>query len=257
MIVKSSTDAGATRRRAASDGTHFYHTSFIGQNRIAREAAGLSGEPELAPGALYPMAFLIEQDPGTVVRAHFHQADQWQVIIGGGGHMASHAVAPVTVHYTNAHSAYGPIKAGPEGVAYFTLRNGWDPGARYMPESRERLRAATGRVHREATGEPTPRAAGEALRGLAAPASAIILAPSADGVGAWRYRVPPGGRVTGPDPASGAGQYWVVTAGSLARPDGAALPAGSLVFVDPGDAAFAAAAGDGGVEVFALQFPRR
>ena len=69
--------------------------------------------------------------------------------------------------------------------------------------------------------------------------------------------MPPGGRVTGPDPAGGAGQYWLVTAGSLAQPDGEALPPRSLAFVYPEDGAFVAHAGDDGVEVFALQFPRR
>lgn len=261
MIVKSSIEAQETRRRALSDGTPFYHTTFIGQNRIMREALGMSGEPVLAPGELYPMAFLVEQDPGTVVRAHFHRSDQWQVVIGGSGHLASHPVGPVTLHYTNAHSAYGPIKAGSEGVAYFTLRNGWDPGARYMPEGRTDLRAAADRVHREAVADPEPPVEAAALANTRETGCRAVIPPAEDGVGAWRYTLAPGGRITGPDPATGAGQYWLVLRGTLEQPgnapEAAPLPARSLLFVAPDDAALAPIAGPGGAEIVALQFPRR
>ena len=157
-VVASSIDAAGTRRRSSSDGTEFWHTTFIGTNRIIRREYP---EHPLAQGALpdlatlYPVGFLVEQDPNTTVRAHFHEADQFQVIVGGAGRMASHAVEGIAIHYTNAHSPYGPIVAGARGIQYFTLRNSYDRAARYMPESRADLREAA-RSFREATVAPQP-----------------------------------------------------------------------------------------------------
>jgi hypothetical protein len=71
---------------------------------------------------------------------------------------------------------------------------------------------------------------------------------------AWRYNVAAGETVTGPDPANGRGQYWVVTGGTLAR-DGETLPKLSCVFVYPDDAPFEAAGGPDGTEVIVMQFP--
>ena len=83
----------------------------------------------------------------------------------GGGRLGTHDVGTVAVHYTDAWSAYGPIVAADEGISWFTLRNTWDSGARYMPAAREQLRAA--RVqnfqHREATAPPMPVAPAERL----------------------------------------------------------------------------------------------
>ncbi len=53
----------------------------------------------------------------------------------GSGRLGLHDIASVAVHYTDAYSAYGPIVAADDGVSWFTLRNAWDPGARYMPDS--------------------------------------------------------------------------------------------------------------------------
>jgi hypothetical protein len=76
-----------------------------------------------------------------------------------------------------------------------------------------------------------------------------------DGMGALRYRLAAGESVKGPDPSTGLGQFWVVTAGSLAA-GAQALPPLSLLFVRPDEAAFTATAGAEGLEVLALQYPR-
>ena len=116
------------------------------------------GEADPEPESLFPMAFLVEQDPGKVVKPHFHQADQFQVVVGGEARMGTHDVTGIAVHYTNRYSAYGPIVATEKGVNYFTLRNGWDPGARYMPEQRLVLKEKRKEPHREAVAEPEPMA---------------------------------------------------------------------------------------------------
>ena len=236
------------RRRGHSAGNDFWITAYMGANRYDTGAA-----PPAEDGALYPMAFLVEQDPGCVAPAHFHQADQFQVVLAGEGRLGTHDVAPVTVHFTGAWSPYGPLVAGDAGLHYFTLRNGWDPGARYMTEDRALLRKVPGRRHREAVAAPRPVSA--ALID-AVPSCETCLPDSDDGLAALRYVLPAGARATGPDPAQGNGQYWVVIAGSLLR-DGIDLAPRACLFLSPEEPAFTAVAGPRGLEVLALQFPRR
>ena len=246
-LIASADSARLNRRRgSAADGVTFWHTLYLGTTRYNM----VPGTPDPAPDALFPMAFLVEQDPGSTANAHYHQQDQFQLVVGGHGTLGLHEVRPVTVHFTGAHTAYGPIKASQdEGVCYFTLRNGFDPGARFMtmPQNRVALRTIPGRRHRESVAGP--------LEAATAP-SETLLGPDPDGMTAWRYSVAPGDRFAGPDPKTGRGQYWVVTAGSLAH-GGKALPRMSCAFVYPDDPRFQAAAGTEGAEVLAMQFPLR
>ncbi len=231
MPVTALADAvRATRRRASSNGTQFWLTSYIGANRYM---AGAGGPP--APGAVYPMAFLVEQGPGEVVGAHYHQADQFQVIVAGDGRLGLHDVAAGAVHFAGAYSAYGPLRAGAEGLSYFTLRNGWDPGARYMeyPEMRADLRGVA-RRHREVVGETD--------------------GVGSDGFGARRIRIGAGEQAVGPDPAGGAGQFWLVLSGGL-MVYRATVPVRSCVFVYPDEGAFVATGRTEGAEVLVMQFP--
>lgn len=242
-LIASADAARANRRRgSAPDGVTFWHTLYLGTSRYNMKP----GEADPDANALFPMAFLVEQDPGSTAQSHFHQQDQFQLVVGGHGTMGTHEIRPLTVHFSGAYTAYGPIKASQdEGVWYFTLRNGFDPGARFMtmPENRAALRAVPGRKHREAVNGPL------ALEEIAIP-------QEADGMGAWRYRLGAGERVVGPDPASGRGQYWVVADGTMVV-DGAELPRLSCSFVNPDEAPQSAAAGPDGLDVVVMQFPRR
>ena len=242
-VIATADDARANRRRgSAADGVTFWHTLYIGTSRYNMAP----GTPDPEMGTLFPMAFLVEQDPGSTASAHYHQADQFQVIVGGRGIMGTHEARPVTVHFAAKHTAYGPIRASNEiGVHYFTLRNSFDPGARFMatPENRTALRAVRGRHHRETVVGPLADETG------------AIIGPEPDGMGAWRYRATAGERVIGPDPAWGKGQYWIVVDGALTR-EGQTIPPLSCVFVYPEDAPFHAVAGPDGADVIAMQFPR-
>jgi hypothetical protein len=182
-----------------------------------------------------------------VANAHFHQADQFQVVVAGEGTLGTHRVRPVSVHFAGAFTSYGPIRAGAAGLTYFTLRNGFDPGARYMmrSENRAALRTVPGRKHREAVAGP-----------LGAGDSAMLLGPEADGMAAWCYRVGPGEALRGSAPVDGRGQYWLVVDGALRR-DGVTLGPLSCAFVHPEDAPFGATGGPAGATVLAMQFPRR
>lgn len=184
---------------------------------------------------LFAEAFLVEQDAGTLGGAHFHVADQFQVVVGGSGLYGKTPVSRYSVHYAGAYSPYGPIRTSGEILKWYTLRNGPDPGGiKWMPASRERLRAGS-RKPRVVLGEPE-----------------ISLQP--DGLGAWHHVIAPGGHVGGPTPSSGRGQYWIVLEGS-GSVAGRELQAGSLLFASPSEAPVEVLAGRQGIEVLALQFP--
>jgi hypothetical protein len=242
-VIATADAARANRRRGqAADGVSFWHTLYIGTSRYNMAP----GTPDPEIGALFPMAFLVEQDPGSIATAHYHQADQFQVIVDGHGIMGTHEAKPVIVHFAGKHTAYGPIRADDDtGVTYFTLRNGYDPGARFiaMGDNRSALRAVPGRRHRERVIGPLASETGPIIR------------PEPDGLGSWRYRAAAGQRLIGPDPAWGRGQYWVVISGAIIRDD-QIIPRLSCVFVHPDDAPFHAVAGPDGADVIAMQFPR-
>ena len=251
ILTADSTVAHATNRRRTPNG---WNTTFIGKNRGTLK----DGETPPPDDGLYPMAFLVEKEAAAVVHPHFHQADQYQVIVQGSGKLGVHDVASVAVHYTDAYSAYGPIVAAEDGVSWFTLRNAWDPGARYMPAHRQQLRDARAKFqHREATCGPLPPLSDTELAALAAPVGEAVIAETADGLGTWRYTVPPAGSVTGPAPSTGGGQFWLVSSGSASVVGGALLPPQSVVFVAPDDAALVMAAGPGGADLSCMQFPKR
>jgi hypothetical protein len=250
ILTADSVVAHQTGRRKTANG---WHTTYIGKNRnTLRE-----GEATPSSEGLYPMAFLVEKQAGAVVQPHFHQADQFQVVVQGSGRLGVHEVAGIAVHYTDAYSAYGPIVAADEGVAWFTLRNAWDPGARYMPEHRRRLREARARYqHREATCGPLPPLTEAELAALTDASGSQVIPEGADGLGTWRYAVPAGGTVTGPDPASGGGQFWLVSAGSAAVAGGSQLSVQSCVFVAPNEPVCCFGVGPSGADLLCMQFPR-
>ncbi|WP_043358820.1 hypothetical protein [Belnapia sp. F-4-1] len=248
MAILAPVEAARDSRRAiVSNGVAAHLTTFIGANRYNPSAA--SAEPP-GPEAVYPVAFLVEQPAGSVVASHFHEANQFQIVVAGHGTLGSHPVEPVAVHYSNAFSAYGPITAGPAGLQYFTLRNGYDRGARYLPAAREEMRGVKRRF-RDAFAGPVAPDAAVPEEGT----STVLIPEAADGMGAWRLRLPPGAPLEGLDPASGDGQFWVVTAGSLHASAGEILPPLSCIFVAPDEPSFAAAAGETGLEVVMVQFP--
>jgi hypothetical protein len=248
IVTADSTAALAANRRKTGNG---WNTAFIGKNRnTLRE-----GEMPPPDDALYPMAFLVEKDAGAVVRPHFHQADQFQVVVQGGGRLGLHDIGTVAVHYTDRWSAYGPIVAAEEGVSWFTLRNTWDPGAKYMPAARPELRAARARFqHGESTTGPMAAWSVAELARLAGVESVIEM-ENADGMSSCRFRIPAGATATGADPGNGGGQFWLVLTGAASCAGSALLPVNSCVFVGPEDAALTAVAGPTGAELLCMQFP--
>ena len=249
-MIQAMTGAQAlqARRIVKSRGTGEEHwrTDFIGLRSDGR----LKNEPQ---------AFLIEMSPNETIVPHFHEVDQFQVFVAGGGGLGrNNKVAhPIAVHYADHHTGYGPINAGPQGFSYFTLRAKTDPGAVYLhqPGYREKLKPSKKR-HRLAhditlSTEPVLQSRRElALERL------LEVEDGADGLGAFLLRMGPDMRTAGPDPRGTGGQYYLVANGSL-ECGGASYPAWSTLFIGSTEAPLDVIAGPKGLEALILQYPRR
>jgi hypothetical protein len=67
---------------------------------------------------------VLKVPPGYSSEAHFHDYDQFQVVIEGSVDMAGEILTPGSVHYTDARTPYGPFRAGPEGLTMMIIRPG-------------------------------------------------------------------------------------------------------------------------------------
>jgi hypothetical protein len=212
------------------------------------------GEYMLAPvepGKPSPHAFLVEQDPNTTILTHFHQQNQFQVIIGGSGTLGRHTVEPLLVHYAGAYTGYGPIICGPKGIQYLTFRAHNDPGAKFMPEAREKLLRGP---KNHFSSEPIRQLSSDALAQLASVQCEAILPLEESGLAVMLYRLPPGASVPGLAPSTGAGQYRVVVSGSLVN-EGQVLQRPESLFLSSDETESIMTAGATGAEVLLLQFP--
>jgi hypothetical protein len=239
ILAKSSLEARANRtHRVHADG----HETWVWRFFTAS-----AERPDV------PVAFLVEQKAQTIVPPHFHEVPQFQVIVAGHGTLGKQEVWPLTLHYTNAYTGYGPLGAAEEGMAFFTLRNQFDAGgARYFPAGRSFMKP-TPKRHR-VSGHLAPSDA-TALRSQQNATLDTVLAPEADGLAAWLLRAVPGTSTPTPPPEQGGGQYIIVAGGSLLH-DGMAFPRLSCIYVSCDEGPLALQASPEGLEVLILHFPR-
>ena len=201
-------------------------------------------------GSPSPQAFLVEQGAKEVVLPHFHEQNQFQVIVHGGGSVGRSAVAPITVHYAGAYTGYGPISSGDEGLWYLTLRPMMDNGPLYVHESRDKMKPGPKKHFQSAVLGTTPESE---LATLAQPEAQTINADP-QGPAVEMVRVPPQQRLTLTSPDGGGGQFYFVTAGSLLS-NSVEYPKWSCLWHASNDPAFEVVAGASGVEVLLLGFP--
>lgn len=248
LLVTSAAEAAARSRQVHVNGRDYTIAEYVGQ--APKRGHYVEGNEANDDGR--PQGFLVHQPPNAVTPAHFHEPNQFQVFVGGNGRMGAAPAAPLTVQYANGHTPYGPIVAGDQGVQYFTLRQRWDPGAKYLPASRHLLRKGNQRTRIK----PAIAVAGEAeLRARTAAACETVMPEEGDGLAAWLWRLGPGGRARLPDPARGGGQYLIVAAGTLVE-DGRALDRLSTIYLTPEEAAYEVSAGADGLDLLVLQFPK-
>jgi hypothetical protein len=197
-----------------------------------------------------PQAYLVEQPENSTVSAHFHDTNQFQIFVHGGGYFGKKPVDGMVVHYAGAHTPYGPIEAGPKGAHYMTLRNKWDSGAKVMPENRNKLRKIK-RMHRIAESVSIP----DATARQAIKTEVTDLVPlEEDGLGVRQFDIGPDRGFTVAFDSLGAGAYAFVAGGSVSH-DGNALETHSLLYLAVEEAPLMLTAGDQGTSVLLLQFP--
>lgn len=248
LIVTSRAEAAARARNIQVNGREYTIDEYIGS--APKRGMYVEGNEVNDDGR--PQGFLVHQPPNAVTPAHFHEPNQFQVFVFGKGRMGAAPTSPLTVQYANGHTPYGPIVAGEEGVQYFTLRQRWDPGAKYVPASMPLLKKGNQRTRIKSgiavadQGEREARTATEVE---------TILPVEVDGLAAWVWRMAPGGTDTLPEPSAGGGQYLIVTAGDLVA-NGKTLDKHSTIYVTPEEDALSVAAGAEGLDLLVLQFPR-
>jgi hypothetical protein len=228
------------------------------QPYTGREYIGSSPKPGTADygrdvaGEDAPQAYLITQPPHSTTRPHFHQTNQFQLFIGGGGRVGKLRADPLTVQYAGGNTPYGPIMAEDDGIQYFTLRQAWDSGAKYLPAMNDILVKGQ---QRQAIGVKPSGGAEGILRGDGVTNSEFLIEPAADGLLVQWLALSPGSKNMLPDAAQGGGQYHVVVSGSLLR-GGGELPPMSVEFASADEGEVAIEAGASGLEMMLLRFPR-
>ena len=248
LHITTASEAAGRQRQVHVHGRDYTLSEYIGA--VPQRGHYVPGN-EVNDNGL-PQGFLVDQPPNAVTPAHFHEPNQFQVFVDGSGRMGAHPASPLTVQYANGHTPYGPIVAGDQGVRYFTLRQRWDPGAKYMPASRDLLKKGNQRTRIKGGVGQADEAERRARKGSALD---VVFAPENDGLAAWVLRTGPGQEAALPDPAAGGGQYLIVASGTLTH-DGRELDRLSTIYITPEEPVFRAAAGASGLDLLVLQFPR-
>lgn len=218
------------------NGSLYARTNFIGSDASHRDT---------------PQALLVEQSANSTIPTHFHGINQYQVVVQGDGFLGKHAIKPVVVHYANAYTAYGPIKAKEEGVFYFTLRAQSEPGAFFIPEARPFQKP---NKRRNLTVDVEVLNDTDDLLNLSEVMEIDLFEREDAGLAALYIRLGPGMSYSGLDPSSGGGQYYLVLSGSLIH-EGKEYGKWSCIFIEPPEQSFRLTAGHTGIELLILQFP--
>lgn len=196
-----------------------------------------------------PQAFLVERNfAGALVTPHFHDIDQFQVVVAGDCLMGKKDAKSVTFQYADAFTPYGPIYGENEGFSFFTLRPIASGGFFAMPGNKHNMPCRAGRNIAGHFDTSRPRlTAGESLR-------EDLMAPQDDGVDAVGIRLGADSSAQG-IPSDAGGQYYLVCEGSLICPNGE-LPRHSLMHVKNGETPPTLRAGANGAEILILQLAR-
>ena len=230
VVVDTTPRESEPNERNSGRGTVIASAPYFGSNRAVQRG---------------PQGFYVDFGPNFLIEPHFHRVDQFQIVVRGFGSIGKHAMDPVTVHYTDGFTPYGPIVCGEEGMAFFNFRSHSDVGAYPMPASKDELERKAGRSRTEHTrchldGDNHTRM--ESLIDL-----------TDDGLAAYEHVVAPGANL--PDEVvGGACRYQLVIDGSLVVDD-QDLPARSAIFASAGEVLSHRRAGAGGLHLLQVQLP--
>jgi len=217
-------------------GAKAWRTNYIGFSPVRSDRA---------------QAWLLESSPRRVLGAHYHEVDQFQVIVSGEGLMGKHRVGPGYVHFSRAHTPYGPIVWGDNGMQLLTIRPRPDTlgSPQFMPASRDKLRQIPRKAFQVSQQARFPE--------TSADVNVEVMPGIHDDAGllAQAITLKPNARTLAPDPSHGGGQWILVMKGSLIF-EGKTWPAFSIAEVMPDDGAFPLQAGSEEAHVIVLGFSR-
>ena len=257
MLAVTQDEVSSSRfSRITADGKIVWRTEFIGPPPSRRTEQLVDAKPpEYAEPQAFevrePQAFLVEQEAGATVAPHFHYVDQFQVIVSGDGILGRHPVSPLTVHFAGAHTGYGPIIPGSNGLSYFTFRASADEtGAQYLPAASARMRKGQ-RRNLVAKHLPVSSAASLASRQQ----NEIDVGLEAeDGLSVQLLRIAPKSSLQLPEFSSGSGVSMLVAAGEVVF-DGKHYGVWSCLYARQDEVLPELVAGVDGAEVLFLRYP--
>lgn len=191
------------RSRQTDNGSTRHYWDYLGKT------SGRGGGPE---------AFVVRVEAGDEIGAHFHSVNQFQVFAAGDGAMFQRKPIPQRMlHYTDAHTAYGPFGPGPKSFfEFFTLRPEPSSITGFMPESRHRRHREGPHRSREVD---VSRAMPEKRRTASDGVLQELIPPESGGLAACLLSVGPGLELAEPDLPPGGGQYHLVIDGTLGLGD--------------------------------------
>jgi hypothetical protein len=230
--------AESTRHeRSLPNGFRFHRSEWMEGGRDAR---------------LSPTVFLVEQPPGSELQPHFHEQNQFQLVQRGSGRIGVHPIAQGSLHYAGAFTGYGPVRAGPEGLSYFTIRSVHETGAKMLPQDRGYMPRGPKRHMQSA---PLASVAQAELASLREPRCVTVFAAQPDGLAAACWFLPPGApaAVAG---AAGAGQFFFVVAGALLHA-GETFSGWESLYFSQEEPTPELRAGPSGLQLFVLQMPQK
>jgi hypothetical protein len=193
-----------------------------------------------------PQAFTSTFPPGYVIAPHFHRTDQVQLFVDGSASIGPHPLDPVTLHYADGFTAYGPIVVGESGMTFFNLRARCDVGAHWMPESRKQLERPAGR-------SLTVACRLSLDSDVASLRLETLIDLCDDGLAVYEAVARPGVALLDAV-AGGNGRFQVVLAGSVVMDD-TELAERAVAYVHAGERFPLRRAGADGVHLLEMQFP--
>ncbi len=236
--------------------------SEIPQENVNKPGSNAPG----SPGALSTTFFRAKRDnpdaptaalnryPGGASRysaAHFHEVDQFQIIMEGSGEFGRHHVKPYHIHFARAYTPYGPLQSDKDsGWGFIVLRSRLDSGAQRFPQSLDKLKQIPNRRPWQVTtdvGFPERKSDVNVLD--------IPEIKDEHGLYTNTITMAANARMMSPDQRGGDGQYVVAVKGTMIH-EGRERAAPAVVFLRRDEQAFEIVAGAQGLEAIVLNFPK-
>jgi rubredoxin len=234
--------------------------SEIPANKVNQPGKNLPGSPGALSTTFFratpqtpdaPTAALNRYEGAKISNAHFHQVDQFQVIMEGSGEFGRHRVQPYYVHFSRAYTPYGPLHSDKDtGWGFIVMRSRFDPGAQRFPWALDKLKEIPDRQPWQVTTKVDfpPRTEGVSVKD-------VPEIKDERGLFTKTVTMGPNTRTRTPDRLGGDGQYVVVVKGSLIH-EGAERPAPTVVFVERDEPPIDLQAGPQGLDAIVMNFPK-